>query len=295
VVAQHDGSKRTLSITPCLWLADLIAKPWVPAETDDGLTFHVPTPSLLSGLIKSEWLESNPAGIELLVRHFRMDELEVRLLATVDAEQRQRIRDGLARILELKGTAPEALELLAKEILERKRNVSAMRALGLAVQDRVRVELEALSLRTANIDRGFDYLVSDVDIVEEDPNDLTAEFRAGSYKVEVKSVTTDEAKLTPLQAETAATEPDNFVLCVVDLRAYEGDPYNTDWSAIEVGELCRFVSGTQLPVNETLHLVQGAESKSVPARNTRALRYAIKDDIWQHGSSLRAWVEHAFG
>ena len=43
-------------------------------------------------------------------------------------------------------------------------------------------------------------------------------FTVGPYLLEVKATTTGQARLTPLQAETASKKPDDYLLCVVDLR-----------------------------------------------------------------------------
>ncbi len=103
------GVSKQVELTPSLWLADLKSKPWIPVEGEQ-LTQHVPTPELLRELIEPEWLEDNPDGADLLVRHFGMDALDVRLLAAAaDEETRQRLRGGLARIIEIAGHNPKMI------------------------------------------------------------------------------------------------------------------------------------------------------------------------------------------
>ncbi|MCK6483027.1 MAG: hypothetical protein L6R00_02695 [Phycisphaerae bacterium] len=293
-VRTSEGEKE-VEITPCLWLADLRSKPWIPVEDDEDVTHHVPSPELLRELIDTSWLDGNSAGADLLVRHFDMDALDVRLLAAAQDEgTRQRLRDELAKIVEVAGDNPAVIADLAAKAAQRKRDVERMRRLGLAVQARVKAALEELDLDVQVVDRGYDFLVTDVRIREEDPEDLAAYFEVGGYKVEVKATTTEEARLTPLQAETAETDPTAFVLCVVDLRALDGDIHEVDWTTADVSPYCRFVSGAKLPINKTLAFVRSAEGSDVPVRNTTALRYAVQSGQWTNGLDLGRWVQETF-
>jgi hypothetical protein len=294
-VRTPDGNKP-VQLTPSLWLADLRSKPWIPVEEEDDLTHHVPNPELLRELIDPRWLEGNRDGADLLVRHFDMDALDVRLLAAAgDDEARQRLRDGLARIVEITGDDPQAIEDLAAKAEQRLRDVSRMRNLGLAVQACVKAELQGLNLVVEDVDRGYDFLVTAVGIRDEDPDELAACFNVGEHKVEVKTTTVDEVRLTPLQARTAVNEPGAFVLCVVDLRDFEGDVHQVDWTGADITDRCRFVAGQDLPIDETLALVQDAEGSEVPIRNATALRYAIGSDMWNDSLGLEEWVQKAFG
>lgn len=289
-----DGD-RQVTITPTLWLADLRSKPWIPVEDEDDLTQHVPHPELLRELIDSAWLENNPEGADLLVRHFEMDALDVRLLAAAsDESTRQRLRDGLARIVDVTGHDPQVLEDLAEKVESRQRDVHRMRTLGLAVQDSVRLALERHGLDVALVDHGYDYLVSAVEVREEDGDDLSAYFALGDYKVEIKAASAAEARLTPLQARTAVDSPESFVLCVVDLRSFPESIHDVEWSEVDVGPYCKFVPGGDLPVDDTLVLVRDAEDSDVPIRNSTALRYAVTADMWSDGRDLDDWVLEAF-
>jgi hypothetical protein len=62
-----------------------------------------------------------------------------------------------------------------------------------------------------------------VTVNDDDPEELSSQFQIAQYKVEVKTTTTGEPRLTPLQASTCSSEPETFVLCVVDLRDYPTD------------------------------------------------------------------------
>lgn len=237
------------------------------------------------------WLAGNRHAADLLVRHFDMDALDVRLLAAAsDEEARQRLRDSLARIVDVAGDNPQIIENLAAKAEQRKRDVDRMRNLGLAVQESVKLALERLGLDVKIIDRGYDFLITD----EEDPEDLSAPFEVGKYKVEVKATTTGEPRLTPLQATTAVEDPESFVLCVVDLRNFEGDAHKVDWIITDVSPHCRMISGQSLPIDETLAFVRNAEGSDVPIRNATALRYAVRPDLWANGLDLDQWVRAKF-
>lgn len=293
-VRTPDGEKQ-IQLTPSLWLADLRSKPWIPVESEEDVTHHVPNPKLLSELIAPAWLEGNRDGANLLVRHFDMDALDVRLLAAAkDEEARQRLRDCLARIVEVAGDNPQMIEDLVVKAEQRRRDVERMRNLGLAVQESVKAALERCGLDVQDVDRGYDFLVTAVRVREEDPEDLSAYFEVGRYKVEVKTTTTGEARLTPLQAATTVDDPESFTLCVVDLRNFEGDVHRVNWSTTDVSGRCRLISGRDVPIDETLTLVRDAEGRSVPIRNASALRYAVGPDLWESGVDLNQWVRDSF-
>jgi hypothetical protein len=296
MVVRATSGDMEVSLTPSLWLADLRSKPWIPVETGDDITYHVPNPELLRELVDPQWLEGNHYGADLLVRHFDMDALDVRLLAAAkDEGMRQRMRDNLARIVELAGGNPQVLEELVAKAEQQRRDIDRMRNLGLAVQESVKMAIERSGLEARLIDRGYDYLVSAVSVREESPEDLSANFEICEFKVEVKTTTTDEARLTPLQALTVVSDPGSYVLCVVDLRSYQGDVHQVDWAVTDVAPLCRMISARDLPINQTLTLVQNAEGSDVPIRNATALRYAIRPSLWASGVDLDQWVQTAFG
>lgn len=288
------GDKQ-VQLTPSLWLADLRSKPWIPVEDEQDITHHVPNPELLRELVDSSWLEGNRDGADLLVRHFDMDALDVRLLAAARDEQaRQRLRDGLARIIAVAGDNPQVIEDLVANAEQRKRDVERMRNLGLAVQESVKLAMEKLGLSVQDVDHGYDFLVTAVNVREDDHEDLSAYFEVGEYKMEVKATPTGEARLTPLQAATSVANPESFVLCVVDLRSFEGDVYQVDWTTADISARCRLVSGQSLPIDETLTFVRNAEKSDVPIRNTIALRYAVRPDLWATGPDLDRWVQATF-
>lgn len=290
------GGEKRVSLTPSLWLADLRSKPWIPVEDEKDITHHVPNPELLRELVDPRWLAGNPDGADLLVRHFGMDALDVRILAAArDEEARQRLRNNLARIVEVAGDNPQLIEDLIANAEQRKRDVDRMRNLGLAVQKSVKLAMRRRGLKVSpDVDHGYDFLVTAVNVREEDPEDLSAYFEVGAYMVEVKATTTGEVRLTPLQAATSVDDPGAFVLCVVDLRSFEGNVHQVDWTTADVSARCRLVSGQSLPIDETLTFVRNAEGSDIPIRNATALRYAVRPDLWVTGLDLDQWVVATF-
>jgi hypothetical protein len=254
---------------------------------------HYPaTAVLVRDLLDAKWLHGNPDGGQLLVQHFGLDALDVGLLAAASDEgTRQKLRDSLAKIIAVVGANSQVIEELAVKAQQRQRDVNLMRKLGFAVQQCVQEALEQHGLHIEPDDYGYDFLVT---VNEDDPEDLSSQFKIAQYKVEVKTTTTGEPRLTPLQASTCVSEPETFVLCVVDLRNYPTDIHAVEWTASTVSPLCRLLSGTEIPIRETLSFVENAEGSDVPIRNVSALRYAVGTDIWEAGTGFGEWVETAF-
>lgn len=292
MVVKTKEDEKTVSLTPSLWLSDLRSKSWIPVD-EDGVIVHYPaTAALVRDLLDAEWLHGNPDGGKLLVQHFGLDALDVGLLAAAsDEETRQKLRDSLAKIIAVVGANSQVIEELAVKAQQRQRDVNLMRELGLAVQQCVQDALEERGLHVDPDDYGYDFLVT---VNDDDPEELSSQFRIAQYKVEVKTTTTGEPRLTPLQASTCASEPETFVLCVVDLRNYPTNIHAVEWTASTVSPLCRLLPGTGIPIGETLSFVENAEGSDVPIRNVSALRYGVGTDIWEAGTGFDEWVETAF-
>jgi hypothetical protein len=293
-VRTPQGEKR-VHLTPSLWLSDLRSKEWVPVQGEESITHHIPNRELVRKLVDPVWLAGNRAGAEFLVVHFGLDALEVSILAAAkDEEGQQRIRDSLAKIVEVVGDNSQMIDDLATKAKERSRDVDRMRRLGLAVQECVKQALERHGLNVEDVDHGYDFAVTEVEVHDDDPEDLSASFDVDEYKIEVKATLSGEARLTPLQAMTCAEDSAQFVLCVVDLRKFEGDVHQVDWATTDISGSCKLLSGERLPIDKTLSLVRDAEQGDIPIRNVKALRYAVGPDLWENGLDFDEWVEEAF-
>src|SRR5258708_7802006 len=70
---------------------------------------------------------------------------------------------------------------------------SCMRKLGLAVQESVKAAMRERGLNVDDVDHGYDFYVTPVEVRDDDTEDLSSHFQVGGYKVEVKATTTGEA------------------------------------------------------------------------------------------------------
>jgi hypothetical protein len=262
-----------VSVCGALWVGDLRSRVWVPVRGEDDKPAKVAADNTtLKTLLDPSWLENNADAIEFLTECFDFDELDLRLLG-IGPEVEARVRQGLARILESGGGDPTFYESLAAEIesrQRRKRDIDRSRRMGYAVQDAVRQSLEAHGLNVRLVDRGLDYEVSVPGAVET-LEDVAMRFEMGPYFVEVKATSTGPARLTPLQAETAASKASHYILCVVDLRGVGEDRLDQ--------------------ALDTCVLVHRARDSAIGIRNDAALRYEVPPETWMTGCSISDWVE----
>ena len=276
-----------------LWLADLKYRAWVPVPGEDGKPVKmVANAATLKDLLDPAWLEQNDAAIELLSKWFEFDELDLRLLGIApDAEKRQELRNGLAKLVESVGADPGLYESLAEEVeagRRRSRDVERCRRLGMAVQEAIKSAMESYDLKLELIDKGFDYEVTPP--TDEVIEDATTILEIGPYLLEVKATTKGQARLTPTQAETASINPTHYVLCVVDLRNLSTDELDEAWTAARVEPLAKIVPDIGGKVEETCQLVEAARTSPIGIRNDSALRYEVPFSVWDQGVSISEWV-----
>jgi hypothetical protein len=112
----------------------------------------------------------------------------------------------------------------------------------------------------------------------------------GPYLLEIKATTTGAARLTPLQARTAATELARYVLCVVDLRGLQEEELGAEWTTVRVMPLARIVPEIGGQAEETHRLVEVARTNPIGIRNDSALRYEVPPAVWESGLSIDTWV-----
>ncbi len=293
VVGRRSGEEVPIKVRGALWLADLRARAWVPVRSDEGKTSQViPTPESMRSLLDPAWLRGNAAALELLGRFFGFDALDLQLLAAPNDENRQELRDHLARIVELASASPETLVEVEAELQVKKKraqDIARCQKLGLDVQAAIKVALEAQNLTVKVVDVGYDFDVSCSDL-----GDAASRFEVGSYFVEVKATTQGDVKLTSKQAETASLQADRYVLCVVDLRGISEVRLDEPWSIEDVLSLARLVPRVGTLVQDTWELVEEARISEVGLRNENALRYAVRPEVWEKGNSIRGWVAAAF-
>lgn len=293
VRARTSGQLTEVPVAGALWLADLRIRPWVPIPDEDGKPMPMLANSKTLGeLLDPAWLEHNDAAIRLLSEWFEFDQLELRLLGIEpDGQKREQLRNGLARLVESGGADPEFYSSLAEEVEARRRqsqNIEHFRRMGVGVQSAIKSAMESYELDLELVDHGFDYKIT----VPTDNviDDLSRRFTVGPYLLEVKATTTGQARLTPLQAETASKEPDNYVLCVVDLRSFEDEDLASEWSAAIVEPLAKIVPDIGSRIEGTYSLVETARTRPIAVRNDSALRYEVPSAVWEAGISINEWV-----
>ena len=298
VVGRRGGHDVQCRLRRSLWLGDLLYRAWLPAKGEDGKTISVTaSAAAIKPLLEPFWLNSNDSAIELLTAHFGFNPLELRITAAAaDPEARAKLEEGLAALVQLAGADAGVYAELAEGLIARKKSeedVNRNRTLGLAVQEVVRQCMENCGFRLELIDRGYDY---DVTLPDGDPLlDGAYRLEIGPWMMEVKATTTGEVRMTPTQAERASTEPDRYLLCVVDLRntsdKERGGPWTTDlveprtWIFPHVGS----------SVGPTWELVAEAVGSVVGIRNAKVLRYSIPPTVWENGLGLMEWVASVKG
>ena len=307
VKGRQDGQEIGLRVANALWLADLKSRAWVPQPGEDGKS--VPTlanANTLYELLDPSWLENNDSAIWLLSEWFGFDQLDLRLLGTAsDPEERQKLRDDLATLVELGGTSPgfythltdlarlaESGDVDLGELVERQkrqsRDVNKFRSLGIGVQEAIKVALENHQLKLKLCDIGFDY---EVNLPNGDvQTDSSSKIEVGPYLLEVKATTTGHARMTPLQAKTASEKAKRYVLCVVDLRSMKNGQLPDTWSASMVEPLAKIATDIGYRIKGTYSLVETARNSEIAVRNEAALRYQVPSAVWETGITIDEWV-----
>ena len=294
VTGRKSGQNIDVPVATALWLADLKIRPWVPLLGEDGKHTQVSaSPIALGELLDPQWLYQNDSAIRLLSEWFGFDQLDLRLLGIErDSQRRERLRDGLARLVEIGGADPgfyAALAEGAEAQNRRDRDIERFRRMGIGVQEAVKAAIESYKkLNLELVDRGFDYkaTVTTDDVFD----DASTNFTVGPYFLEVKATTTGHARLTPLQAETASKKPGTYLLCVVDLRSFQGEDLAGEWPASIVEPLVKIVPDIGSRIAGTYSLVAEARTRSIAVRNESALRYEVPSEVWEAGISIREWV-----
>lgn len=111
----------------------------------------------------------------------------------------------------------------------------------------------------------------------------------------MKTTTTDRARMTPKQAETAASHAEKYVLCVVDLRGVSEERFDQPWSKDDVLRLARITGSVGGQVRETWHLVEQARTGTVTISGDSSLRYEIPASVWGEGCNIEEWLLATWG
>ena len=149
------------------------------------------------------------------------------------------------------------------------------------------IQLHGLDLQL--IDRGYDYEVLPGD-ADSSLDNVLFSFEVGSYFLEVKTTTTGDVRLTPLQAQTASNDSDRFVLCVIDLRGLE---IPESWELAKVKQSAKIVTDIGNDIFKVYDGVDKLASLGNPVRlhNEQQLRYGVSKELWENGISIDKWTE----
>jgi hypothetical protein len=290
-IGRRKGEDVEVFVRPALWIADLKSRPWVAHETDDGIDPVKPNAFVLSEMLESGWLAEDGAAIDFLSICFDLRPLDLELLGFGDAKDA--VMEELAQLVRAVGRDPEMYRRLREEIGDRAKkenDIKRAQRIGAAVEAAIEKLLLSYGLRVEIVDHGFDFKVMDQH--EFSLEDMSWGLTFGEYYVEIKSTTTGNARMTPLQAKTASAQSSKYVLCVVDLRQMSDEELDSEWPLERIEALTKMLSSIGNDVRETWQLVEeAATAHEVRIRNESALRYEVPAEVWEHGLPMRRWAD----
>lgn len=275
---RRNNAPQPVELRKSLWVGEVRSRHWVRSESKDAPPVRASSETLRPWL-NDKVLDSH--AIDLLTTCFGFDALDLRLIGQSDA-----VRDQLAALMAQTGGDPRLIQFAVQAVqaaAQRETTVNTLRDYGLAVQHAVARALEERLLSVRLVDRGYDYEV------EPEDRSLT-QFALGPWLVEVKATVTGEVRMTPLQAQTAALEPDRYVLCVVALDELP-DPDAGPALDVEVRAKARIITDIGPDADATTAYVAAAEEGEVRLRNSHALRYAVLRPRWEEGMTIDEWID----
>ena len=309
VSGYRSSESVSLKLRGATWPFELKVRAWVPVqrleESEEKDFAPVPANEAnLRGLLNSSWLRNNSDAVDMLHEVFGFRQLTL-MLDSLDAEVESDLVELLRDPNLVKSAVenPEVIRLISeadpeeiREIREelKKRNRQAEirehnRSFGHVVQAMLAEVIKLHGLDLQLVDRGYDYEVLPSH-ADSSLDDALFSFEVGSYFLEVKTTTTGDVRLTPLQAQTASNYSDRFVLCVIDLRGQE---------IPESGELAKVKQSAKIVTdigNDVFEVYEGVDklaSVGNPVRlhNEQQLRYGVSKELWENGISIEKWVK----
>lgn len=318
VSGNRSGESVSLKLRGATWPFELKVRAWVPVQRSEvseekGFAPVPANEANLRGLLDPSWLQNNPYGIDLLHRVFGFRQLT---LMTENLEPE--VESNLVKLLQdptlvksavtnldvvkaavenpevvklLSEAGPDEIQEISEELKKRNRQAEIRehnRSFGHAVQAMLAEVIQLHGLDLQLVDRGYDYEVLPGQANSSLDDELFS-FEVGSYFLEVKTTTTGDVRLTPLQARTASDDSDRFVLCVIDLR---GQEIPESWELAEVKQSAKIVTNIG---NDIFKVYEGvdklASSNPVRLHNEKLLRYGVSTKLWENGISIDKWVK----
>jgi hypothetical protein len=306
---------------PAAWLMPMWERQWVPLGDNKQSAATAETIAQLFEHREEELRQlAGGDGRKLLeALGISLADLSLRAVAK-DEETRISLIDSIANIVHAADNDAEKVKLVAEEIRqspklldqirehrERRQKVQQNQSLGLEVERLLKEALREHGLRVVRTGVGSDYAVSanyefEEDYIVDDREVILAvEGGHRSFLVEIKATTSNIARMTVTQAETAANNKSRFILCVVPLET------STVTDEI-VQHRCRFVMhiGEQIePVWKEYRRYQETKGEACTRVGDVELRvqdgevrFAVGARAWASGLSLddvvREIVRHAF-
>ena len=282
------------------WLVPLCRRRWVPLDASGRRAARASAESLAGLLANSPDIVDRLSGEggEKLTRALGISRADLALRVVAEDEGTRvtliqsmqdlteaaagdvdRVRELVTEIRE----HPEIIESIEEQKV-RRRKIQRNHDVGRLVEDLLRQELESRGLTVRRSGRGSDFEIES-DYVEND-EEIWLELvnnNASSF-VEVKSTKVDQAKMTPLQVETACELDTRFALCVVPLR---DDNPTGETVRLE----CRFVFEIGTHLRSALADYNSLKRATDTARRPRGaieleiedgqVRFRIGQDIWR--------------
>ena len=304
------------SYYPATWLVPVARNLWVPQGDDirDRLTAE----SLAKLLKDSGWTPDSLGDTEetnRLLRAIRVTRLDlVRHFIVTDDESRSALDDTMTEILvstagNLEYVRDFAQDMRTDEHLheyvlerrERRRIVHENQRLGSLVEDLVRegLEEEGFTVRRTGIGSDFEIEYDVIEGEEEIGIELSRNDR--TWLVEVKATRERSARMTAKQAETAVTEGDRFLLCVVPVGLSSTNPRRDDVLAdmrfVEnmgprLTPLCVELDALNELRDDATAVSDGDVQLEIEAGTARV---RVDDTAWQDGLCLEDLAAHLAG
>lgn len=303
---KHD-CPRTLTVFPCQWLGKLKTMAWIPSGDSGGSCEPLNSRTVKVLLDKLPPDIVVPAEVrKFLSLHCSIDELElaIRAAAKGDRDRESELRNQWAQVVD----TAQPSEVL--EFVNRRRTASEINTrnnlLGRIVERLVKSAFANEGFDTEKTGVGSDFRATmsrgaDPEWEKQDVGRLTFkpsyQGESVTFLVEVKATREDSVRMSWIQADTAAKNSANYVLCVVD---FAGNENLFDQVLAADDPRCDIIAGSirVVPtIGENLatavqNLSSAAVSQNPGIEVERAdeIRFRVLNEVWTKAQELYAWA-----
>lgn len=289
---RHPG--ETLYFAPSVWLGNVLTDRWIATLPDgeDQIIQVKASPESVGALI--DWAEPLTEAADELLTRLGFDRLDLTIRRIPGSDQ-QLGRDQLADLISYATSDPEVYSRIVQKVKDEqkeKERVEANRRMGKRVERLIESLLKDAGFTVLINNPGYDLLayrqgVADIDW------DFTR-LQIGRYFIEVKASKGNEAKMTPTQVKFAVEHPEEYVLCVVDLKHDK----HADYATLEDEDIkssIMMVDDIGYRVEATHNGVQNAPTIDIRLDYTQQLRYCVRRKVWESALNLTQWFDKAKG